>query len=208
MCKKSYKAELPKGINPKKSYDPSAAAMICTLRYLMGLPHFRMAVSEEILGGKLSPSTMFNMAEELADKGNKIFLSLIKSASNGYRASIDDTRNKILSPCNSSQKDRSGFRTSVLVSELEAPFLTKEGEIKKGDKVFLFQTGKQVSGEFLDSILEYRNKEGPIIVMSDAHKTNTSKIYLDSCEQAYCLVHARRNFWEIKENYPEIIPKY
>jgi hypothetical protein len=172
------------------------------------MPHYRLSLNTATMGIRLSTSTMFNMAEELANHSKEIYYEMEKQAANSYRIGIDDTRMKITKPMDDEENSqREGFRSTVLVSEISPPALDEDREVKRSAKICLFKTGKQVAGEFLDEVLEYRNKEGPVIVMSDAHKTNTAKKYFENCNQAYCLVHARRYFWEIQDNYPEIVPE-
>ncbi|PCJ21361.1 MAG: hypothetical protein COB02_01885 [Candidatus Cloacimonadota bacterium] len=178
---------------------------------MMGFPHYSLSLLQSILKKSLSCSTLFNMAEDFANKSQRIFDRLKEVASNSYYFGIDDTRMKILFH-NNQIKNRIGIRTSALVAEDKAPYFekVKEGEealLKKGNKICLFQTGSQIAGEFCDDILEHKNKGTPkIILMSDALSANNPKENYNLCERASCLVHARRNFYSIKDFYKEIVP--
>lgn len=175
---------------------------------MMGVPHYRLKSYISVLGISLSESTMFNMSEDLANASVRIHLALEKEAANSFKAGIDDTRMKILNHQKSEgRNNRSSTRTTGVVAELEPKSLTKQKEVKESNKICLFKTGDQVAGEYFDEILSFRNKAGPIILMADALKDNNPKINIDLCDRSSCLVHARRNFWNIEANYPEIVPE-
>lgn len=211
-CNQEFKANLPKGIDPKKSYTPSAAATVAYLRYIMGLPHHRLAISGSLSGDRLlSESTMFAMCESLADKLMRIYGKLEKEAADADLMHIDDTRMKIREHVGKPGKNRRTTRTSGMVTEVKRHIAEEPGQLS-GDlmigppeihHVCLFQTGSQVAGEFLDDILQQRSRGTPAILMADALSANNPVTHKDRCLRSSCLVHARRNFWDIQDCWPD-----
>lgn len=69
-------------------------------------------------------------------------------------------------------------------------------------KIALFFTGHKHAGENLTDLLKERHPDrGPPIQMCDALSRNTSKDF--AAILANCLAHARRNFVDVAENFPE-----
>lgn len=197
LCKEEYKAKLPKGIDCKKSYTPSAVAAVANHRYIMGLPHYRIARSNSPLKATLNESTMFNMSEELADNLLPIFEHLKRRASNSDVVHIDDTRMKILEHQRKGSRKRSATRTSAFLGALEN---------NEKNHICLFQTGEQLAGEFFSEIIEKRSKPSPVVLVSDALNDNNPNPRLaGKFIQSGCLAHARRKFYQIHQFYPELI---
>ena len=72
-----------------------------------------------------------------------------------------------------------------------------------GRKIALYLSGRRHAGENLAELLTKRDKGlTPPIQMSDALAANTS--VEKNVISAYCLAHARRKVFELKEDYPEI----
>lgn len=68
----------------------------------------------------------------------------------------------------------------------------------------LFQTDIGHAGEFIDSILAQRPETlAPPVVMSDALSSNQPTV--GPTRQALCNAHARRQFNDLRETFPEIV---
>jgi hypothetical protein len=69
-------------------------------------------------------------------------------------------------------------------------------------KIALFFTGRRHAGENITDVLAKRHVGlDPPIQMCDALARNTSKEY--AVILAHCLAHARRNFVDVAENFPD-----
>lgn len=104
----------------------------------------------------------------------------------------DDTTMKVLSFLNSDDQKatRKGVFTSGIVS------------IHEEHRIALFITGHHHAGENLNDILAQRDPALVLpIQMCDALSRNTPKEFQTIL--CNCLVHARRNFVDIQENFPD-----
>lgn len=119
-------------------------------------------------------------------------------AANGVLGHIDDTTAKVLSlikennlPENKrNKKFRKGMYTTGILSLLET-----------GQKIVLYMTGRQHSGENLDDLLDLRTNAEPFTVMSDALGTNQTK--RNEIYKLLCLIHGRRNFLDLDKKYKD-----
>ncbi|MBW8003369.1 MAG: transposase [Planctomycetes bacterium] len=74
--------------------------------------------------------------------------------------------------------------------------------IQGNRKIALFHTGRKHAGENMSDVLRKRDADrGPPIQMCDALSRNVSKQF--AVILANCLVHARRNFVDVAEVFPE-----
>ena len=75
-------------------------------------------------------------------------------------------------------------------------------EEREGQEIVLFYTGRNHAGENLERLLKHRGQElEPPVQMSDALACNTSGNF--ETIVASCLVHARRNFVDVANSFPE-----
>ncbi|MBK8232996.1 MAG: transposase [Candidatus Eisenbacteria bacterium] len=89
------------------------------------------------------------------------------------------------------EKERRGIFTTGIISELETRQV-----------VSLFYTGEKHAGENLEALLAHRRGElSPPIQMSDALSWNLPGELQTIV--SHCLVHARRNFVDVKNGFPE-----
>jgi transposase len=197
LCGKVFTAAAPAGVGERK-YDATAASMIALLKYGSGLPFNRLAGLQGNLGIPLPPSTQWDVVQELARTLDPAYRELIRQAAQGEVLRNDDTSMKILELMGKpeaeqaeSEEDsaRTGTFTSGIVSTAE------------GWRVALFFTGRQHAGENLADVLAQRASElGAPIQMCDALSRNTSPAF--ETIVANCMVHARRKFVEVVENFP------
>ena len=196
LCGEVFTAQSPEGVGEKK-YDETAAAMIALLKYGSGLPFYRIEKLGSNLGLPLPASTQWEVVEEAAQALEAAWAEMVRQAAQGKVVHIDDTKMKILAlntelqnALEAGEKTRTGVFTSGIVS-------TREGH-----EIALFFTGNKHAGENLEALLEKR-VEGlpPPIQMSDALPCNTSGDF--ETIVANCLVHARRNFVDVVDSFPE-----
>jgi hypothetical protein len=188
-CQKRYVAPLPEGVVNER-YDATCDATIALMRYGGGLPWHRQSGLQAMGGAPLGEATMWERCEATADAAMGIFLSLTRLAAGGEVIHTDDTWVRILS-CLKEDKEEKGRATNT------TGIVVKIG----GRKIALYLSGRRHAGENLAELLTKR-EEGlePPIQMSDALAANTS--VEKNVISAYCLAHARRKVFELKEDYP------
>jgi transposase len=168
-------------------------------KFFCGLPYYHQGSLTDIFGFSVSASTIFDQCELVANAVMPIFYELKKQAANAYQFLLDDTHNRILEqqpewrdkPHGKGQILRSGVYSSGLIAQLEDEH-----------DIVLFETSLGHAGEYLDSILKYRQSNfPPPLVMSDALSSNS--VTQIAVKTTYCNAHARRQFYELESLYPE-----
>jgi len=194
LCGDIFTAKTPPGIGEEK-YDAASGTMIALLKYGSGLPFNRIEQLQGSLGVPLPASTQWEIADAVANKAAPAFDELIRQAAQGEVLYNDDTGNKILSlireQLNSEDDpERKGMFTSAILSQGD-----------KG-KIALFFTGRNHAGENLAHVLSKRQSGlDPPIQMCDALSRNLPKELKTIL--ANCLTHARRNFVDVLDSFPE-----
>ena len=141
-------------------------------------------------GVPLAEATMWERCEATADAALSIYLLLMRQAAAGEVMHTDDTRVRILS-CLKEDEEEKGRATNT------SGIVVKTGE----QKIVLYFSGRRHAGENLAELLKLRaDKLSRPIQMSDALAANTS--VEKGVITAYCLVHARRTVFELKDLYP------
>src|SRR5215470_3116553 len=188
-CQQRYIAPLPEGVKEER-YDATCDATIALMRYGGGLPWHRQAGLQAMGGMPLGEATMWERCEATADAAMGIFLRLMRLAADGEVMHTDDTWVRILS-CLKEDKEEKGRATQT------SGIVVKAG----GRKIALYLSGRRHAGENLAELIGKRDEGlGRPIQMSDALAANTS--VEKNVIRAYCLAHARRKVFELKEDYP------
>jgi hypothetical protein len=202
------------------SFAIPCGAVLATLRYVYGMPAYRLEEVTASLGYKIPDSTQWDLYEEIANRINPFYRFLVKTAAQAPVVQIDDTHVNILSlreifknmgvnedPFGlSSPKspDRTGLHTTALrMGGLPGPLC-------------LFDSGRHHAGEVFEKVMALRQKaaqniapdlqgtpqETPVLLMSDALAANTSRIkHMDTpVDVANCNSHVVRKFKELKDN--------
>ena len=194
-CGNTVTAELPPEAGPRKS-TPSAQASVAVLKYSGGMAFNRLNLLEQYQGVPLPASTQWEMVEEAADTLFPLYRELHRQAAGGNLLFIDDTRALILAlgkPRADNPKDRG--RQGVFTTGI----LSRIGE----QWVALYLSGPRHAGENVRQLLALRPGDlPPPIQMSDALSRNLLPGQL--VVLVLCLVHSRRNFFEIRDFYPEV----
>jgi len=188
-CQQRYVAPLPEGVKEER-YDATCDATIALMRYGGGLPWHRQAGLQAMGGMPLGEATMWERCEATADAAMGIFLRLMSLAAGGEVMHTDDTWVRILS-CLKEDKEEKGRATQT------SGIVVRAGT----RKIALYLSGRRHAGENLAELLTKR-EEGLArpIQMSDALAANTS--VEKNVIRAYCLAHARRKVFELREDYP------
>jgi transposase len=189
LCGEVFTAPLPEEAGTEK-YDESAGAMVGLLRYGAGLPFNRLEQLQESMGSPLPSSTQWEIAEKTAHRISPVYNELMRQAAQGDIIHNDDTTMKILDMVNNTGEGRSGTFTTGMLS------------VAGEKKIALFRTGRNHAGENMTELLGQRQQEmKPPLQMCDALSRNTSPEFATLL--ANCLVHARRNFVDVAESFPE-----
>ena len=188
-CQQRYVAPLPNGVQEER-YDATCDATIALLRYGGGLPWHRQAGLQAMGGMPLAEATMWERCEATADAALGVLLHLRRLAADGEVLHTDDTWVRILS-CLKEDEAAKGRATQT------SGIVVKAG----GRKIALYLSGRRHAGENLAELLKQRaaGRAQPI-QMSDALAANTS--VEKNVIRAFCLAHARRKVFELKEDYP------
>jgi len=198
VCGRLFKANPPADAQGKK-YDETAAAMIALLKYGSGLPFNRLQQLEGSLGIPLPASTQWEVIAARVPGLRPAYESLIREVAKWDLFHNDDTTVKILEKTglkappvdpNTKPSERTGTFTSTVVAR------------KDGRDAPLFFSGRLHAGENLMEVLRHRPEElATPIQMCDALSRNTPKALKTIV--ANCIVHARRNFVDVVNNFPE-----
>jgi transposase len=195
LCGKVFTAELPEVAGSQK-YDAKAAAMIGLLKYGSGLPFNRFAGLQRNLEIPLPASTQWDIVHAFAPRLVPAFEELIRQAAQGDVLHNDDTTVKILALMGDRRResgdapDRTGMFTSGVVAT------------RGGERIALFFSGQRHAGENLAQVLQWRSAQlDAAIQMCDALSRNMPRELQTII--ANCLAHARRQFVEVYDRFPE-----
>jgi transposase len=196
-CQQRFPAPLPEGV-PAEKYDATADVAIVLAKYAAGLPFHRLAQMQEAFGVPLPPSVQWERAEAVANALLPVYLYLRTLAAQTGVLIGDDTRVQILSCYEENEQraadgQRHGLHTTGIVaynSDAAQP------------SIVLYVSGCQHAGENIGELLELRSAEqDPPLQVGDALAANWSHAL--PVIPVKCLAHARRQFTDIEEAFPE-----
>lgn len=184
----------------QQKYGYSARSLMAINKYYAGTPFYRQGSLQNILGVSITASTIFDQVEYVANAIWPVFKQLCSVAGNASHYYIDDTTHRILDQTSMVKKQRNSdkerVRTGVYSSGLIATTASNQ-------KIVLFETNIGHAGEFLDSILQRRNKaNSPPIIMSDALASNRPSVDVEFIV-SLCNSHARRQFVDVLSHFPD-----
>ena len=204
-CGEVFTAQLPTQASASK-YNSRARAAIVMNRYFLGVPFYRLEAYQALVGVPVPDATQWDQVEDVADCAYMVFEHLVGVAAQGHLIYQDDTPVRILSliqenaklqetqastPPGANASERTGMQSTALVVEAD------------GHTICLYFSGRNHAGENLQSLLEHRQAGlDPPLVMSDALSRNEAggEVRVVRC---HCLAHARRQFSDIEETFPE-----
>ena len=200
LCGKPYMAEPPEDAGPAK-FDPTVASTIGVLRYGLGVPWKRIEYMQRCTGIPLPASMQWEIVRDAVGCGlQDAHDHLAWIAAQGELVYNDDTNMRVLElsgriknhqPLRDDAPDRRGVFTTSILSEADGR-----------PPVVLFVTGAHHAGENLREVLLRRNQGlPPPIQMCDALARNLPGEL--QTRLANCLTHARRNFGDVYDAFPE-----
>ena len=201
ICEIIYTAPLPDSAGGKK-YAESFVAMLMINKYFMSVPLYRQEVLQNYLGVPLPSSTQYELMQSYEAVLKSLYEAFIVDASTAKGFSIDDTKAKILEQIAINKKadkksDKKSCYTTGIVS------------VHDDHMSYIFVTDNQTAGKSIAPILNLRPDNLPIpYVMCDALTANIPEnISADLYILCYCLVHARRQFYELPDGYDDLSDK-
>jgi transposase len=206
LCGKIFTAQAPDEAGQRK-YGATAASMIGLLKYGSGVPFNRLQGLQGSLGVPLSASTQWDVVSAVVDDFQPVHEVLIRQAADGDVVHNDDTTVKILERMGARAKQQAldaslDEETEQDAAERTGLFTTGIIAERAGRRIALFFSGSQHAGENLRDVLKRRKAElPPPIQMCDALSRNRPGELQTIL--ANCLAHARRQFVDVHDRFPE-----
>lgn len=204
LCGQVFTAPAPAQVGEQK-YDAAAGSMIGILKYGSGLPFNRLEGLQGHLETPLPASTQWDIVQAVAANLTPAFDALIRQAAQGEVLHNDDTTVKILELMGERGRAEAlagAGGESNDGDERRGLFTTGVVALRDGQQVALFFSGRRHAGENLAEVLQQRAAElPPPIQMCDALSRNLPGELQTML--AHCLAHARRNFVDVYDRFPE-----
>lgn len=179
-CGWTLKGKLPEQAGEEK-YQASAKVSVVMMKYGSGMPFYRLEKQQAYQQIPLPAGTQWGLVDDVANAVFPVYLELERQAARAELLFIDDTWNLVA---------RQKQYTTGVVARVGGRWIT------------LYLTGAETAGKKVLRLLEQRPAHlPPPLQMSDALACN----YPDPVKVVIllCWVHARRQFFEIKEFYPQ-----
>lgn len=193
-CGKVFTAALSPDVSEEKA-DASANSIVAFFHYGMGIPLYRLAAIQRVMGVPLPAATQYEMVEMLWIQVVPVFKELLRQAADWPLTFVDDTPAKVLELVKENEdRKAAGERLGIFTTAIVARNADRE--------IHLFFTGRNHAGENLAQLLEHRDTAlAPMIQMSDALSRNLQNDHMTIV--ALCLVHGRRNFIDCETAFPD-----
>jgi len=202
VCEVIYTAPRPLGVGDKK-YDANFVAMLMINKYFMSIPLYRQDRLQNYLGIPLPASTQWDLMAAHKPMLEALYKALYQDAANGVAFCYDDTSVKIMSEIKAARNAEKGQKSK------HNCFTTGIVSIHEDHQTYLYITDNHAAGKSVAQLMALRDEglELPT-VMCDALSANIPQ---DISENLYilcfCLVHARRQFYELPEGYDDLADK-
>jgi transposase len=204
LCGQVFTAPAPAEAGQQK-YDATAGSMIGLLKYGSGLPFNRLEGLQGHLEIPLPASTQWDIVQAMAANLAPAFAELIQQAAQGEVLHNDDTTVKILELMGPQGRAQALARAEGTADDADARtglFTSGVVALRDGHRVALFFSGRLHAGENLAQVLKHRAAElPPPIQMCDALSRNLPGELQTIV--AHCLAHARRQFVDVYDRFPE-----
>jgi transposase len=202
LCGQVFTAEPPEEAGECK-YDATAGSMIGLLKYGSGLPFNRLEGLQGHLAIPLPASTQWDIVQAVAAILTPAFDELIRQAAQGDVLHNDDTTVKILELMGQrGQPETTAIAEGEDAEQRTGLYTSGVVALRDGHRVALFFSGRRHAGENLAEVLQHRAKElPPPIQMCDALSRNLPGELQTIL--AHCLAHARRQFVDVYDRFPE-----
>jgi hypothetical protein len=210
LCGRVFTAPIPAEAGLDK-YDATAGAMIGLLKYGSGLPFNRLDGLQGHLEVPLPASTQWDVVKAVATDIAPAFTEFIRQAAQGDVLHNDDTTVRILELMGERAR-KAALADEPVAAKLDQGdqrsglFTSGVVALRDSHRVALFFSGPRHAGENLADVLRLRAAElPPPIQMCDALSRNLPRNLPDELQTilANCLAHARRQFVEVYERFPE-----
>lgn len=209
-CGQIFTAALPHEAGAEK-YSPRARAVLVVSRYYLGLPFYRVASYQTMLGVPVPDATQWDQIERVGDCCYVVFEYLETVAAQGELIHQDDTSVRILTLLKENQRIRAQAeaqgvsrpteRTGMFTTALVVKVVSGVGPTGGEQLICLYYSGRAHAGENLAALLEKRQAaREPPLVMSDALSRN--EVTAGVVMRCHCLAHGRRQFSDIAEVFP------
>jgi Transposase IS66 family. len=199
LCGKLFSATPPPEAGQEK-YGQNVAPMLAVMRYGYGMPMSRMADMQNAFGVPLPTGTQWGLVDEVyTEIGPPLCEELTRQAAEGDVLHNDDTTARILAV---EKEIRERVEKATKRDEIRTGvFTTGIVSIKDERKIALFCTGNKHAGENLQKVLDHRPSEMKApIQMCDGLSRNEPE---STTIKSNCTIHARREFVDIVDNFPE-----
>jgi transposase len=202
LCGEVFTAPPPEEAGSRK-YDATAGSMIGLLKYGSGLPFNRLEGLQGHLAIPLPASTQWDIVQAVAANLTPALTELIRQAAQGEVLHNDDTTIKILELMKERGRQEAGAEDEAHDTDRRRGLFTSGVvALRDGHRVAVFFSGRRHAGENLAAVLKHRAAElPPPIQMCDALSRNLPGELQTII--AHCLAHARRQFVDVYEQFPE-----
>lgn len=202
ICEIIYTAPLPDGVSDKK-YDANFIAMLMINKYFMSVPLYRQDRLQNHLGIPLPASTQWDLMVGFEPMLKALYKALSQDAANGLALCYDDTSAKIMSEIKAAKTAEKGEKNK------HTCFTTGIVSLHDEHRTYLYITDNRTAGKCIADIMTMRNaKLDPPIMMCDALSANIPQGIADDLYiLCFCLVHARRQFYELPNGYDDVADK-
>ena len=199
ICNTIFTAPLPEYVS-KQKYDDTFVAMLMINKYFMSMPLYRQEKLQNYLGVPLPAGTQWDLMKNHADVLAKLYGAFCYDAAQGRGLSFDDTRAKIL--------EQIALSKSASADETVKKTCFTTGVVSAHDDhmVYVFVTNNEIAGKSIAPFLSLREAHLPEpYLMCDALSANIPEgISRDLYILCFCLVHARRQFYELPDGYDDL----
>lgn len=198
VCEVMITAPLPDGVE-KVKYTNSFIAMLMIHKYFISVPLYRQENLQAHLGVPLPSSTQWELMAAQEPVLKALYHAFEQDAANGKGISIDDTKARILEQIAINKK-------ADKKSEKSSCYTTGVVSVHDDHRVYVFVTDNRTAGKSAVPFLKLRDPSLPMpYLMCDALTANIpEEISSDLYLLCYCLVHARRQFYELPDGYDDL----
>ena len=199
ICEIIYTAPLPEGVSDKK-YDANFIAMLMINKYFMSVPLYRQDRLQNHLGIPLPASTQWDLMAAQEPMLKALYKAFAQDAANGVALCYDDTSVKIMSEIKAAKTAKKGEKNQ------HTCFTTGIVSLHEDHRTYLYITDNRTAGKCVAEIMALRDASLDLpIMMCDALSANIPQnISEDLYVLCFCLVHARRQFYELPSGYDDV----
>jgi hypothetical protein len=199
ICEIIYTAPLPTGVCDKK-YDATFVAMLMINKYFMSVPLYRQDRLQNHLGIPLPASTQWDLMSAHEPMLKALYGAITQDAANGIALCYDDTSVKIMSEIKAAKTAKKGEKKD------HTCYTTGIVSLHEDHRSYLYITDNRTAGKCIADMMAQRDTDlDPPIMMCDALAANIPQgIAEDLYVLCFCLVHARRQFYELPKGYDEV----